>query len=68
MLQGAIAITRDGKQTLAIFGMGLDIAGLGDDPRSAYLVTPVNPTKTPIKRKLTPTEHQREIAPEYERR
>ena len=43
VLQGAIAITHDGKQSLAIFGMGQDIDGLGHDPRFAYLATLVNP-------------------------
>ncbi len=31
------------KQSLAIFGMGQDIDGLGYDPRSAHLATLVNP-------------------------
>jgi len=42
VLQGAIAISHDGKQSLAIFGMGQDIGDLGHDPRFAYLATPVN--------------------------
>ncbi len=43
VLQRAIAISHDGKQPLAIFGMGKDIDGLGNDPRLAYLPTIVNP-------------------------
>jgi hypothetical protein len=43
VLQRAIAISHDGKQQLAIFGMGKDIDGLGHDPRFAYLSTIVNP-------------------------
>ena len=39
VLQRAIAISRYGKQSLAIFGMGQDIDGLGHDPRFAYLAT-----------------------------
>ena len=43
VLQRATAISHDGKQQLAIFGMGKDIDGLGHDPRFAYLPTIVNP-------------------------
>ena len=43
VLQGAIAISHDDKQSLAIFSMGQDIDGLGHDPRFANLATLVNP-------------------------
>ena len=43
VLQGAIAISHDGKQSLPIFGMGQNIDGLGHDLKFAYLATLVNP-------------------------
>ena len=42
VLQRAIAITHDGRQSVAIFGMGKDIDGLNHDPRFAYMATLVN--------------------------
>ena len=42
VLQRAIAISHHGKQSLAIFGMGKDIDGLGHVARVAYLTTIVN--------------------------